>query len=125
MKLTASLLTPVIFLGLAGIPMGSAGTAQAQVIQWNFQPPNYYNDVGRRAFHEGVEAAHRDWDAHRDLDPYHLSQYRDPPVAPGERDHYRDAFLRGYNEATRRARGWDNEHDNYWHHDNDHDNYPH
>ena len=127
MKGLVRLVTPVIFLGLAGVPMGHTGQAHAQVIQWNVEPPTYYNDVGRRAFHEGMEAAHRDFEAHRDMDPWHYPQMRNPPV-PGEmRERYRDAFLRGYDEGMHRARGWDNrDGDNYWRdHDHDHDQYPH
>lgn len=130
MKLTAKLLTPAIFLGLAGVPMGSFGHAQAQTIQWNFDAPGYYNDVGRRAFREGTEAARNDWTAHRDMDPYRYPQYRRPPVPFAEREHYRDAFLRGYDEVVHRERGWDRNPDNYWgnydhDHDHDHDNYHH
>lgn len=133
MKGLVRFITPVIFLGLTGVPMGTVGHAHAQIIQWNVEPPNYYNDVGRRAFHDGLEAAHRDADAHRDMDPWHYPQMRNPPV-PGEmRERYRDAFLRGYDEGMHRARGWDNrDGDNYWRdhdrdrdHDHDHDQYPH
>jgi len=128
MKAAARVLTPIIFLGLAGVPMVISAPAHAQVIQWNVEPPNYYNDVGRRAFHEGIEAAQRDFQAHRDMDPWHYPQYRNPPVPGPERDHYRDAFLRGYDEGTHRARGWDRDRDNYWRdndRDRDHDQYPH
>ena len=120
MKGLVRFITPVIFLGLAGLPAASPGHAHAQVIQWNIEPPNYYNDLGRRAFHEGEEAAWRDFQAHRDMDPWHYPQMRNPPV-PGEmRDRYRDAFLRGYDEGLHRARGWDRDRDNYWR-DDDHD----
>lgn len=127
MKALVRLVTPIIFLGLAGVPMGRTGQAHAQVVQWNIEPPNYYNDIGRRAFHDGIEAAHNDWNAHREMDPYHYPQYRNPPVPGHERDHYRDAFLRGYDEAMHRARGWnDHDRDNAWRdHDHDHDQYPH
>lgn len=129
MKHTVRFITPILFVGLVGIPLSNSGHAHAQVIQWNVEPPNYYNDVGRRAFHEGIEAAHNDWGAHREMDPYHYPQYRNPPVPGPERDHYRDAFLRGYDEAMHRARGWDRDRDNYWRdndrdHDRDHDQYP-
>lgn len=126
MKYAIRLLTPVIFLGLAGVPMGHTGQAHAQVIQWNIEAPHYYNDVGRRAFHDGLEAAHHDFDAHREMDPYHYPQYRNPPAPGPERDHYRDAFLRGYDEGMHRARGWDHDRDDAWRdHDQDHDQYPH
>ena len=55
------------------------------------------------------------------MDPYHYPQYRNPPVPGPERDHYRDAFLRGYDEGMHRARGWDQDRDNYW---RDHDRDP-
>lgn len=137
MKGAVRFLTPVLFLGLLGVPMGKATHANAQIIQWNVEPPNYYNDIGRRAFHEGLEAAHRDSEAHRDMDPWHYPQMRNPPVPPEMRDRYRDAFLRGYDEGTHRVYGWnDRDRDNYWRdndhdrdhdhdHDHDHDNYRH
>lgn len=128
MKGAVRFLSPVLFLGLAGVsvPAISAGHADAQVIQWNVEPPNYYNDVGRRAFHEGVEAAHRDWQAHRDMDAWHYPQMRNPPVPPEMRERYRDAFLRGYDEGMHRGYGWDQDRGNAWRdHDHDHDNYPH
>ena len=114
MKRALLFVTPLLFLGLTGISMGSSGYAGAQVIQWSVEPPNYYNDVGRRAFQEGLEAAHHDWDAHRDMNPYRYPQYRHPPVAGPERDRYRDAFLRGYDQGTHRGRGWDQDRNNYW-----------
>ena len=118
------LIAPALFLGLMAVPSAGTGVAHAQ--QWNFDAPGYYTDVGRRAFHEGVEAAHNDWMAHREMDPYHYGQYRNPPVPPPERDHYRDAFLRGYDTAMHRARGWDQDRNEYWRdRDHDHDNYPH
>ena len=135
MKGAVRFLSPILLVGLAGVPLSQATHARAQVIQWNIEPPNYYNDIGRRAFHEGIEAAQRDFQAHRDMDPWHYPQMRNPPV-PGEmRERYRDAFLRGYDEGMHRARGWNNQYynngwhgdrDDYWRdHDRDHDNYPH
>ena len=114
MKNAVRFFSPVLFLGLLGIPLGHTAQASAQAIQWNVGPPNYYNDVGRRAFQEGVEAAHRDWDAHRDMDPWHYPQMRNPPVPREMRDRYRDAFLRGYDEGMHRVRGWDRDPDDAW-----------
>jgi hypothetical protein len=127
MKHAIRFITPLLFVGLAGVPLSSAGHAHAQVVQWNVEPPNYYNDVGRRAFHDGIEAAHNDWNGHREMDPYHYQQYRRPPVAGPEREHYRDAFLRGYDEGMHRARGWDGDRGNSWRdhdHDQDRNQYP-
>jgi hypothetical protein len=127
MKHSVRFITPILFAGLVGVPLSSSVHAHAQVIQWNVEPPNYYNDIGRRAFHDGIEAAQRDFQAHRDMDPWHYPQMRNPPV-PGEmRERYRDAFLRGYDEGMHRARGWDQDRDNAWRdrdHDHDHDQYP-
>jgi hypothetical protein len=126
MKVIARFIAPVLFVGLAGVPVGHFGQASAQVIQWDIQPPNGYNDIGRRAFHDGLEAAHHDWDAHHDMDPWHYPQVRNPPVPGPERDHYRSAFLRGYDEGYRHAQGWDRDHDDHWRdHDHDHGYNPH
>jgi hypothetical protein len=121
MKLAIRVVSPLLFLGLVALP---AKPLHAQIIQWNVQPPNYYNDIGRQAFHDGIEAAHRDFDSHRDMDPWHYPQMRNPPVPPEQRERYRDAFLRGYDEGMHRARGWDDhDRDNAWR-DNDHRDRP-
>ena len=125
MKHAVRFIAPILFIGLAGVPLSISAHAHAQIVQWNVEPPHYYNDVGRRAFHEGIEAAHRDWGARHEMDPYHYQQYRNPPVPGPERDHYRDAFLRGYDEGMHRARGWNEDRDNYWRDHNNHDQYPH
>ena len=133
MKHAIRFMTPILFVGLAGVPLSIPVHAHAQVIQWNVEPPNYYNDIGRRGFHDGMEAAQRDFRAHRDMDPWHNPVLRNPPVPGQERERYRDAFLRGYDEGMHHARGWNGYYDNGWHgdrdqnwrdHDHDHDQNP-
>jgi hypothetical protein len=41
MKVAARFFTPIIFAGLAGVPLSIPGHASAQAIQWNVEPPNY------------------------------------------------------------------------------------
>ena len=84
-------------------------------------PPGYSSDVARRGFHDGMETARNDWQANRTMDPYHNPAFRHPPVPGQFRQEYRNAFLRGYDVATHRNRGW-GWHDNGGWHD-EHDNW--
>lgn len=84
-------------------------------------PPTYNDDVARRGFHDGMETARSDWQAQRTMDPYHTPAFRRPPVGREERQEYRSAFLRGYDAAMHRSRGW-GWHDNSGWHD-EHDNW--
>ncbi|HVG27479.1 MAG TPA: hypothetical protein VM865_07725 [Acidobacteriaceae bacterium] len=118
MKGGSSFVSALILAGLVGVP---SGVSRAQAIQWNVQPPGYYNDVGRNAFNQGMEAARRDWESHRNMDPYRSPMYRRPPVAGPEREHFRDAFLRGYDTAVHHNRGWGYHDGNTWQGDRDHD----
>jgi len=63
------------------------------------RPPDAWNDVQRRGFHDGVEGARKDVENHRQPDVNNRDEYRHPDV-PGElRKAYREGFRRGYNVA--------------------------
>ncbi len=62
-------------------------------------PPQEWNEVQRRAFHEGVEEARRDSSNHRRMDADDHEQYRNPRVEPEMQQAYRDSFRRGYEVA--------------------------
>ncbi len=87
--------------------------ALAQDHDWD-QPPQDYHDVQRQGFHEGVEAARKDYDHHHHMDADHHDQYRHPPVRHDDRDAYREGFRRGYEQAWSHLSG---------DHDHDHDNH--
>jgi hypothetical protein len=63
------------------------------------RPPDAWNDVQRRGFHDGIEGAHRDVDNHRRPDVNNRDEYRNPDVPREMRRAYREAFRRGYNVA--------------------------
>lgn len=62
-------------------------------------PPMELNDMQRRGFHDGVEAARTDIDYNRRRNFDDRDEYRRPNVAPQFQDAYRDGFRRGYQMA--------------------------
>lgn len=64
------------------------------------RPDDAWNDVQRRGFHEGIEAARSDFANHRRPDADSHDDYRHPHVPGPMRQAYRDSFLRGYNVAV-------------------------
>jgi ribosome modulation factor len=78
----------------------AAGTSQqgyyGQDHDWD-RPPNNWNDIQRRGFHDGVEGARKDFGNHRQPDPDNRDEYRHPDNVPPQMwNAYRDAFRRGY-----------------------------
>ncbi len=63
------------------------------------RPPDAWNDVQRRGFHDGMEGARKDVDNHRRPDVNNREEYRNPSVPPGLRKAYREGFRRGYDVA--------------------------
>jgi hypothetical protein len=53
----------------------------------------------RRAFHDGIQAARNDIDAHRRPDYRRSPLFHHPPVPGPRHDEYRNAFERGYDVA--------------------------
>ncbi|SRR6266567_3951485 len=80
------------------------------------EPPEEYREAQRKGFHEGVEAARRDFErrSHKDADDHEA--YRHPRVERSLRDEYREGFRRGYDAAKR--------HMSEEHRDRDHDDHP-
>ena len=60
------------------------------------RPPDEWNDVQRRGFHDGVEGARKDFDNHRRPDVDNRDEYRRPNVPPEMWGAYREGFRRGY-----------------------------
>jgi hypothetical protein len=84
----------------------SAATPQISVHigGWD-QPPSDFSAVRRQGFHDGIEAARRDFDHHRHADADDHDQYRHPHVDRGLRDDYREGFRRGYDAGVHHL--WD------------------
>ena len=83
--------------------------------RWDVPPPDF-DDVGRRAFHDGMDAAHNDWQSRRPLDARRSMMFRRPPTDRMHRDQYRDSFSRGYQVAVEHRDRW-MDHDHWDHHD--------
>jgi hypothetical protein len=85
-------------------PATSLAAGVAQDRPWD-APPDEFRDVQRQGFHDGIEAAHHDFDSHRHADADDHNAYRHPPVAREQRDDYREGFRRGYERAMAHLRG--------------------
>ena len=90
-------------------PSGAPAVGAAQDRDWD-APPQELRDVQRQGFHDGIEAARRDFDHHRHADADDHDQYRHPHVPRDQRDDYRDGFRRGYERAMAHLAG-DRDHD--------------
>lgn len=88
-------LGPRIHAAVAG-PQPSGFTQDRD--DWN-RPPDAWNDVQRRGFHDGLEGARRDFDNHRKPDVDNRDEYRHPDVPPPMWGAYREGFRRGYDRA--------------------------
>ncbi len=111
--LTAALALPAGFMTTAAY----AAPAQPAVFQerpWD-QPPDEYRDAQRQGFHDGIEAARRDWQDHRKKDADDHERYKHPPVDRQMHDQYREGFKHGYSEAMHHMKDMRNEdhHDRY------------
>lgn len=81
--------------------------------RWD-QPPADYRDAQQRGFHEGVEAARKDFSEHRHADADDHDMYKHPPVDGEARKDFREGFREGYQRAM-----------NHMMHDHDRDDQPH
>src|SRR5579863_4209702 len=96
--------------GMATVPAHAATAPAApgfyQERPWD-QPPDEYRDVQRQGFHDGIEAARRDYENHSRKDADDHERYRHPPVDRDMRNDYRDGFRRGYQVAMDHMRDHD------------------
>lgn len=63
------------------------------------------SDAQRNGFHEGQEAARRDFDSRRPADPDDSEEFRNPRVPPPLVDEFREGFMRGYEVAMSQLNG--------------------
>lgn len=94
-------------------PLPSAAQYQDRDRDWD-RPPDAYQDAERRGFHEGVEAARRDFADHRRADADDHGVYKHPPVDEHDRSAFREGFKEGYHRAMEHMR-----------HEGDRDDMPH
>lgn len=105
----------VLSLGLVG---GAIPAAHAQEGpppgEWQpMEPPGQWSSAWHSGFHDGIQAARHDIDAHRPPDPDRHDNFRHPDRPRDERPDFRAGFRRGYQM----------EYDHFWHHDHDHPGY--
>jgi len=86
------------------VPVSSPMPAGIQERGWD-QPPQEFNEIQRRGFHDGIEGAHKDMDNHRAPDVNNRDEYRNANFPPEIREQYREAFRRGYMSAINRMNG--------------------
>lgn len=111
------------FLGFAlaltlspALMTGTALTAHAQEGYWQpDEPPGQWSGAWHSGFHDGIEAARHDIDAHRPPDPDRHDTFRHPDRPREQRHDFREGFRRGYQMV----------YDHDWHHrDHDRDDHP-
>lgn len=59
-------------------------------------PPQEFRDMQRQGFRDGIQAARRDVENHRQPDAERTMEFQRPPVPLPAQDEYRDGFRRGY-----------------------------
>ena len=79
-------------------PLPTAAQYQDQDRDWD-RAPDSYQDAQRRGFHEGMEAARRDFADHRHADADDHQVYKHPPVDERDRGAFREGFKEGYRRA--------------------------
>lgn len=67
-------------------------------------PPSEFQDLQRQAFHDGILAAHQDFDNHMRPNFAAHPEFRHPHVPPPARGDYRGAYQRGYMVAMHHLR---------------------
>lgn len=91
-----------------GYPAPPASPQQGYAPQaggWDAPPSEYGDDLQRRAFHDGIEAARKDSQSNRQPDPTSHEEFRHPQVPFPARDNYRQAYKRGYFMAIQHLQG--------------------
>lgn|SRR5215831_18444212 len=85
-------------------PTPGAAQYQDRDRDWD-RPPDAYQDAQRRGFHEGMEAARRDYMDRRHADADDHDAYKHPPVEGDTARHdFREGFKEGYHRAMEHMR---------------------
>ena len=86
--------------------MGAPGQQMSQPERPWDAPPDEFNEMQRRGFHDGLVGAQKDFDNHRRPDLNNRDEYRNPENIPhGMRETYREGFERGYDAGARHLWG--------------------
>jgi hypothetical protein len=103
-----AILALALFLGTAGLSSmaRASGVPQGPPLPGYGQdrggwdaPPQELQELQRRGFHDGIEAARNDFNNQRRPDVNRREEFRHPRVPRDDRDAYRDGFRRGYDTA--------------------------
>ena len=116
--MAASLVIPCGLTTAKAYAAAPAGVSAAQEGRWD-DAPSEFNEARRQGFHEGIEAARRDFEERRHKDADDHRMYKRPPVERELVADYREGFRSGYERAMQHMR--DDHHDR----DRDHDDMPH
>jgi len=74
---------------------------QAQITwPWD-QPPPEFKEMEKRGFNDGVQAAIKDFNHHREPEPERHKEFQNPHVHRSFVEDYRKGFRRGYDDAMR------------------------
>jgi hypothetical protein len=68
-------------------------------------PPQELDEIQRQGFHDGVEAARKDFETQRRADADDHELFRHPHLPPERQEAYRDGFRRGYDRAMSHLAG--------------------
>ena len=68
-------------------------------------PPNEFQDVQRRGFHDGIIGAQKDFENHRRPNVNNRDEYRHPQIEHGLRRAYKEGFRRGYDVGVQHMMG--------------------
>ncbi len=110
-KLTLLAVIPVVALSLVAAKANAAPAPRqislslglGQDRPWD-APPQEFDELNRRAFHDGIEAARWDFQNRRPPNMNRSGNFRHPPVPRRLRDQYRAGFSRGYQAAQEHMR---------------------
>jgi hypothetical protein len=95
-----------LLLGMSLMPMAGVGQQGPPPPGYGWDaPPQELNEIQRHGFHEGVEAARKDFEMHRRPDVDDHEMFRHPQLPPEQREAFRDGFRRGYERATSHLMG--------------------
>jgi hypothetical protein len=122
--------TRFLAISLLALSLGSAGLVKANAQEappppppnyaqdqggWD-APPAEFREVQRQGYHDGIEAARKDFDNHRRADVNNREEYRHPHTEASAREDYREGFRRGYEKAMDHmmsGRSHDHDHDDH------------
>jgi len=88
----------------SGVPLGTPNGYGQDRGGWD-APPQEWQEIQRRGFHDGIESARRDIDSHRRPDVNNRDEYRQPHVPREQREAYREGFRRGYEQGVSHLMG--------------------